>query len=50
MPLFGIVNDSPIIYFGQRIVRRQRRLARARSVPGVFGGLGRGRILCLLET
>lgn len=42
MPLFGIINDSPIIYFGQRLARRQRRMGRIRQYNSVFGGRGRG--------
>ena len=42
MPLFGIINDSPIIYFGQRIARRNRRAGRVRQFNSVFGGRGRG--------
>lgn len=40
MPLFGIINDSPIIYFGQRI---RRRAVNAGRVRAVFGGGGSGR-------
>lgn len=42
MPLFGIIQDSPIIYFGQRIARRNRRMGRVRQYNSVFGGRGRG--------
>jgi len=44
MPLFGIVNDSPIICFGQRIARRaRRRQPTPRDFRLSFGGLSRNR-------
>ena len=42
MPLFGLINDSPIIYFGQRYARRVRRLNSPRQFRSAFGGFGRG--------
>lgn len=43
MPLFGIIHDSPIIYFGQRVARRARRRPPSpRDFNLSFGGRGRG--------
>ena len=42
MPLFGLINDSPLIYFGQKIARGAGRRANPRAFRSAFGGGSKG--------